>query len=150
MNQLMRESPIHGKKWISIHDMRICQIVCRENSVVFCFSEGFDLIEEGKVLRTGSASIELIGCNPQDVSCKIIKRKSSKKGEKICGKPLSLDKINRMLARKKQYIEIILELYDINCMYWRGELLPYTRKGRFMPYVTIETMDFYSMVYTWD
>ncbi|MBQ6239683.1 MAG: hypothetical protein IJK56_04885 [Firmicutes bacterium] len=150
MNQLMRESPIHGEKWISIHDMHISQIVCRENSVVFCFNEGFDLIEEGKLLRTGSASIELIGCNPQDISCKIIKRKPSNKGEKICGKPISLEKINKMLTKKKQCIEIFLELYNTNCMYWRGELLPYTRKDRFMPYVTIETMDFYPMVYRWE
>lgn len=152
MNRLIREAPTKGNQWVSIHDMHISQILCRDNSVVFCFNEGFNLIEDGRLLRKSCGSIELVGCNPAELSCNIIKRIPSKKGEKLCGKPISPEELNKLLANKRKYIEVILELYDINCLYWRGEILPYNRiqKKRLMPYVTIEVMDFFPMIYSWE
>lgn len=152
MNQLKRESPIQGEPWISIHDMHISQIICREKSVVFYFENGFDLIDNGQLIHKSKGRIELLGCNSSDLSCNIIKRRATRNGEKLYGRSASLEEINQMISKGKKIVEIFLELYDFNHFYWRGELLPYNRISKHLlaPIVTFETMGFFPMIYSWE
>ena len=151
MNRLARETPINGDKWISIHDMHLSQIKCKSSSVIFCFKDGFNLIENGRLLKTGSGCIELIGCNSSDFSCNVIKRIVSKQGTRLYGRPISLEKLNKMLVSKKNHVEVFLELYDYNHLYWRGEISPFKRlfKRQLAPIITIEAMNFFPMIYLW-
>lgn len=150
--QLERESPLCGQQWVSIHDKQLSNILCYENSVRFIFNDGFDLIENGQITRIGKGYIELKGCNSDDFSCHVIKRKTTKKGSKLFGKPITLEELSGILSDKRKTIEIYVELYDTNRFYWRGELHPYKKLfgKELSPLVTIETMDFYPMVYSWE
>ena len=152
MNRLIREAQTHGERWISIHDAHISQILCQEHSVVFCFNDGFDLIENGQLERKLHGHIELLNCNSSDFSCNVIARRPTRQGAKLYGRPVCLEGLNKILASKNMYVEIFLELYGINHLHWRGELLPYkkiTRK-QLAPLVTIDTMDSFPMIYSWE
>ena len=131
-NQLIIGPEINGDRWVSIHDMHIYHIFCRDNSVVFWFKEGFDLVENGLAHKTNNGYIELRGCEPSDLECMIFRRKQTKKGERVYGKPVSIEKLNKMLLKKNQCIEVFFELYDADTVYWRGELYPYP-KNRIRP-----------------
>lgn len=152
MNQLIRETQAHGARWISIHDAHLSQILCQEDSVVFCFEDGFNLVENGKLVRKLHGRIELLECNSSEFSCNIIKRKTSRQGAKLYGRPVCLEELNNTLVTKKMYVEVFLELYGANHLHWRGELLPYRKnnKKHLAPLVTIDTMDFFPMIYLWE
>ncbi len=150
MDQLLRHSPINGEKWISIHDMHLSSILWQKNSVSFIFENGFIMIENDQIKKKEKGVIELCGCSPSDCSCRIIKRKRTRLGTKTYGRTVSLENLNKILIKKKQYIEIVLELYDANYMYWRGEMLPNRKTiNGLAPYVTIEIMGFFPMKYSW-
>lgn len=151
MNLLKRESPINGDRWVSLHDARLTQIVYCENAVVFCFEEGFSLIENGQCYKANKGIVELSECNFSDFSCMLFKRRTTKKGAKLYGKPISLEELNKKLVSEKKYMELFIELYDFNHSYWRGELLPHKCIfKRLAPLITIEAMDFFPMTYSWE
>ena len=80
----------------------------------------------------------------------VIARRPTRQGAKLYGRPVCLEGLNKILASKNLYVEIFLELYGINHLHWRGELLPYkkiTRK-QLAPLVTIDTMDSFPMIST--
>lgn len=152
MERLNREFSTNGDRWISIHDMHLSKISCLENSVVFCFEDGFNLIENTQLFRKSKGYIELFGCNYSDFSCSIFERRITKKGTKLYGRPISLEELNRILVSEKKCVEIFLELYDFNHLYWRGELLPHKTisKKNLAPLITIEAMEFFPMMYLWE
>lgn len=153
MKRLRRENPSFSEPYIGIEDKTITKIVCNENSVEFHFGDGFDLIENGEVTTTRQGYIELEGCDADDFDCNIIKRRPSRKGAKLRGEPISLEELSEMLKHGDS-VEIFLELYGSNYLYWRGELSPHNMMNRYIrrlaPWVTIETMDFSTMTFTWE
>lgn len=149
MEQLKRDTPAHSGRYISIGDMHITSIVCKENSVEFHFKDGFTLVDGNNVTETKRGYIELSGCNSDDFSCYIIKRKVSPKGVKSRGKPISLIELGKMLSKTGESVEVYLELYDIVFTHWRGEWCPYKKRG-LTDCVVIETMDFFPMTYYWE
>ena len=54
-----------------------------------------------------------------------------------------------MLETKKYALEIFLELYDFNYLYWRGTLLPYKQQG-LSDHVVIETSGCFPTTYFWE
>ena len=154
MNSLKRQSPQNGERWISLHDKKLSRIElthrgATDNSVVFCFDGGFDLIENGKIRTVPEGRIELIGCAPGELRLYIFRRRCTKKGAVLRGTPVSVEKLGKMLDGKKT-AEIFLELYDANHLYWRAELLPHRSLfKRLAPELTVETMDFFPMLYSW-
>lgn len=138
-----------SSRFVSLHDKRITQIVCAENSVEFHFENGFSLVDGNNTTSTKSGYVRLCGCSSDDFCCSIIKRKASRKGAKLHGKPISLKELGDLLSENKKSIEIFLELYNNNCLYWRGDLYPYKKRG-LNDWVIIEIMDFFSMTYDWE
>ena len=149
MKQIKRDTPAIADRFISLHDKEITRIACGENSVVFYFDEGFTLVENGQAVSTKSGSVAFEGCNAEEFSCSIIKRKATRKGAKLYGTPISLAELGKMLSQKERSVEIYLELYDVNHTHWRGELCPYKKRG-LSDCVVIEMMDFVPMRYCWE
>ena len=152
MNQLVRESPINGSRWISLHDMQLTKVIFQKNSVVFFFENGFNIIEDDNVYRKTRGNINLLNCDSSDFTCSIIERRKTKQGVKLKGRPITLEGLNKMLVGEKKHVELFLELYDFNHLYWRGEMHPYKQilNRRLAPLVIIEAMDFFPMVYSWE
>ena len=140
MQQLKKERPDCAGRWISLHDKRITSIVCNENSVQFYFDE-FTLVDGDNVTYTKKGYIELSDCNADEFSCYIIRRKTSPKGAKSYGKPISLEKLANIISKNDKSIELFVELYDNVFFHWRGTFLPYD-KHRLSDYIIIETNDF--------
>lgn len=141
MEQLERGSPAKGDRWVSLHDKRITKIVCDEDRVVFHFKEGFTVIQGNSANVTKTGRLTLSGCGPDEFSCWIVRRKTSRKGSKCYGKPISLRELGELLSEKGKTIEVFFELYDANFLHWRGALCPYNKRG-LSDLVVIETMDF--------
>lgn len=152
MESMKREIGQHPQKWVSLHDMKITRIIIEKNSVVFFFDEGFDYIKEGVLIHTKKAAVKFDHCNSFDFSCNLVRRRISPKGSLLHGQSLSLEKLNRILLKKRKHVELFLELYDINHVYWRGELLPGPKSGfkRLAPVVTIELVNIPHITYLWD
>jgi len=121
--------PDFNNKKISICDSKIDKIIYSSDAVQFCFNDGLYLIKNDNISKSGKAYIELQGCDSDEFSCYIIKQKTSKNGAVLKGKPIPLKEIKKLLDKKKFQIEICLELYDFNYMYWRGEVFPYKKRG---------------------
>ena len=152
MEQLKRNTPAHFDRYISIGDMHITSIVCKENSVEFHFKDGFTLVDGNNVTETKRGYIELSGCDADEFSCYIIKRKASPKGAKSRGEPISLIELSDLLSKTGKSVEVYLELYNHSFLHWRGEFFPYRRRHhhRLSDRVVIETMDFFPMTYYWE
>lgn len=149
MKQLKRGSPANADRWVSLHDKRITKIVCEEDRVMFHFKDGFTVIEGNSANATKTGRLTLSGCDHDEFSCWIVRRKASRKGSKCYGKPVSLRELGELLSEKGKAIEIYLELYDANFLHWRGALCPYNKRD-LSDLVVIETMDFFPMTYEWE
>lgn len=149
MKQLEKTKPFDYNKWVSIHDKKITEIICGEHFVQFVFKNGFDLIDKENVSTVCNGRITMKNCTANDFKCKIITTRTSKSGLKIFGHAIPMEKINDMLSNKKCEIEIYLELYDFNFMYWRGTIRSNDKKKR-NKIITIETNDFFPIIYSWD
>lgn len=121
--------PMDTKRCFSICDMRIDEILYSDNSVRFCFYNGLQRFENDELIRTKTAFIEFGGCNADDFTCHVFKQSATKKGAELYGVPFSLEEIGNMLATNERKIEVYLELYDFNFVYWRGVLLPCNSNG---------------------
>jgi len=141
--------PENFHKCVSICDSQIDRIVCTKNTVKFVFSNGFFKMEDGQLIPTKTGHLELSNCNADEFSCYIIKRKATKCGTKLSGSYISLDKLGNLLLKRAKKIEIFLELYDFNSLYWRGVLLPYKKYG-LSDYVVIETNGYFQATYFWE
>lgn len=149
MNLDMEFNPF-PKEQVSLHDCRITRIGCEPDAVVFYFQEGFTLIDGSSAKETSAGQIRLHHCTIQDIECKLIKCKATKRGCKFSGREISIDALNKLLD-KNHAIEIFLELYDVSFLYWRCELYSPKRGGRgLFPHIVIEADDFSSITILYD
>ena len=51
---------------VFLHDSRITEVRCAENAVTFCFADGFSLVENGQLTRTGCGLVTFSDCRPSD------------------------------------------------------------------------------------
>lgn len=149
MQHIYNNFPSHSEKRFSICDTIIDKITCINDTVRFSFSNGFYLLENGQVTISKAGIVELQHCDSQEFSCQIFKREVSPHGAVLFGQPISLDDLGTLLEREAKKIEIHLELYDFNYMYWRGTLLPYKEEG-LSDWVVIETCGCFPMIFLWE
>ncbi len=139
----------HSPKKVSICDAQIDAIICSDSSVRFVFSKGFSVIADGKTEICSYGYIELSDCEADEFDCYIIHRESSPAGARLNGEPISLVELASMLEPEESLVEIFLELYDFNYLYWRGVLLPHKEQG-LSDNVVIEASGCFPMTYWWE
>lgn len=139
----------HVDKKISICDSQISRITINDKSVQFYFEDGFCLIKDNQVVRTKVGTVTLHECDPEEFSCTIFKLQATENGAKSLGHPVSLNKLSDYLLQESKRIEVILELYDFNHLYWRGTFIPYKEDG-LSDRVLIEICGDYLVTYTWE
>lgn len=149
MTHLIRARVSSKEPWVSIHDMYITDIVIGDDSVKFCFADGFNLVDNGQLIRTGPGDIEFLGCGSENFICDVIQGR----GPWYFGKLISLEKLRALLSKGKYRLEINVELYASNQMYWRGYLIPSDQHKRLFTrrhnqVVTIEA-EYFPMKYSW-
>lgn len=142
------EFPYVSKK-ISICDARIDDIQCSDNVVRFVFSEGFYVVSGGTIGKSVRGCVELSDCGAEEFTCYIIRRESTPRGAKLYGEEISLSDLANMLAVEKRKIEVFLELYDYEYLYWRGVLLPYNNEG-LSDHIILETSGRFPVTYYWE
>lgn len=140
--------PCSPKK-ISICDAQIDKINCSHNTIRFLFPKGFSVISCDRVDVCSRGYIELLDCDADEFNCHIIHRESTPSGARLFGEPVSLIELASILDSEDRKIEIFLELYDFNYLYWRGVLLPYKTQG-LSDNVVIETSGCFPMTYYWE
>lgn len=148
MKYLYEKFP-HSPKKISICDAQIDTIICSDNSIRFVFPRGFSVISGDKVKISSCGYIELSDCDADEFICYIFRRESTPAGARLNGEPISLIELANILEFEERKIEIFLELYDCNYLYWRGVLLPYKEQG-LSDNVVIETSGCFPMTYLWE
>lgn len=139
----------HSPKKVSICDAQIDAIICSDSSVRFVFSKGFSVISDGKSEICSYGYIELSDCEADEFDCYIIHREPSPAGARLNGEPISLVELASMLEPEESMVEIFLELYDFNYLYWRGVLLPHKEQG-LSDNVVIEASGCFPMTYWWE
>ena len=148
MEYVYKNLPYIPKK-VSICDAQIDTIICSDNSVRFVFTKGFSVIFDGKSEKCSYGYIELSDCEADEFECYIIHRDPSPVGAQINGEPISLAELSNMLEQEDSKVEIFLELYDFNFLYWRGVLLPHKAQG-LSDHVIIEASGRFAMTYWWE
>ena len=128
MERTYKKFPLFPKE-VSICDSRINSIICSDNAIRFVFPKGFTIISDGKSEKSSTGSIELLECDADEFICHIFKREASPFGARLYGEPVSLRELSELLNDEGNEIEVFLELYDFNYLYWRGVLLPYKEHG---------------------
>ena len=88
-------------------------------------------------------------CESDEFDCYIIHREPSPAGARLNGNPISLVELASMLEPEENMVEIFLELYDFNYLYWRGVLLPHKEQG-LSDNVVIEASGCFPMTYWWE
>ena len=129
MQFLYKHFPADSERSVSICDALIYKVSCEDEKVSFFFRNGFCIDEEKHWINADQGCLEFLCCNADEFSCHVIKRTPSKEGDLLQGKPISLCELGNLLDNENRQIEIFLELYDVNNMYWRGVLLPYNPTG---------------------
>lgn len=147
MQYTYHEYPSFREHRFSIYDMCVDRIACGEDTVEFCFPDGFYLIENGQLVRTGRSSITL-HCNEDEFFCHVIHRTATPAGVEYHGIPLSLTELSHLLEAGRK-IELYQELFGYECLYWRGALLPYNQEG-LTDQVEMELCGNFAMTYTWE
>lgn len=148
MKRLYEKLPRSLKK-ISICDAQIDSIICSDNSIRFIFSRGFSVISGDKVDISSCGHLELSDCDPNEFICHIFRRESVPAGARLMGEPISLFDLANILEFAERKIQIFLELYDFNYLYWRGVLLPHKEQG-LSDNVVIEASGNFPMTYFWE
>lgn len=144
MKQRYENYPQGKDKNYSICDARIDEIIITDGTVRFVFSHGFYVIQNESVIKAEYGYIELADCEPEDFFCKRIKRMKTRMGPVEIALPVSLEALSKMLKKGDKSIEVTLELYDFNYLYWRGALVPH-KKGSLSFHFEIETGEMYPM-----
>lgn len=144
MKQRYENYPQGKEKKYSICDARIDEILITDCAVRFVFSQGFYVIQNEEITKVGYGYLELTDCEPEDFFCKNIKRMKTRRGPVEIALPISLEALSKMLGKGDKSIEITLELYDFNYLYWRGTLFPH-KKGCVSNHFEIETGETYPM-----
>ena len=148
MKYVYEKFPCAPKKFC-ICDAQIDAINCLNSTIRFSFSSGFSVISRDRVVASSRGYIELLDCDADEFNCHIIHRESTPSGARLYGEPVSLIELASILDSEDKKIEIFLELYDFNYLYWRGVLLPHKAKG-LSDNVVIETSGCFPMTYFWE
>ena len=121
--------PSFMERNVSICDSQIYRIESAGNCVRFWFFNGGFISADGQTIARKDGYVELPNCDSDDFTCVLFKRKISDQGGLLAGMPISLAELNKLLQEQRLKLEIYLELYDFNYLYWRGALLPNATEG---------------------
>ena len=149
IHHLKRIQPDNGKTWVSLHDVRITKIKCENNHVIFFFKNGFDLIDNGELIKTKKGAVVMGDCDDSNFSCEIIRGIKTRKGLISIASPITLGELGKMLSKWKA-LEIYVELYDSNHFYWKADIYSYSKIGLISSEVTIQSMDALPITYYWE
>lgn len=141
--------PPYTEKCIFTHDARICRIVCNTNFVEFYFSNGFYYVKDNHTYYTQDSRIILHDYDLSDFFCHLVHRRATEGGVVENAVPMTLCEINDILVHQSMEIELSLELFDADCLYWRGYLLP-CRKTGLSDMIVIEFHKASPITYLWD
>lgn len=147
---MQHEEPI----WVSVHDMRVTEVVCGDGFAELRFAEGFVVVRNGEPERTASGSIRLDGCAPEDISCYLIHKCPTRRGLKLRGREITLQALGDMLGRSYAALELFDEHFD-GGLYLHGTLYP-TKPSIFKIFrtlgvdVIIKTDGFFPVTYSWE
>ena len=136
-------------KKVDLCDAKIDSIVCSEGTVRFTFSQGFSVITNNEEEAVSSGYVELSDCDAENFTCYIIHRESTRFGARLSGEPLPLTELAKIVNQQGREIEVFLELYDFNYLYWRGTLLPNKEDG-LSDHVVIEAGGNFTLTYYWE
>ena len=151
MREIIHCNDLRSNCRFSLCDCFIEKISVNSDSIVFVFSEGFIVINGTYIRHSHAGQVRMLGLEPDDLSCWIMKRHSTKRGAKLCGKPISIEKLSQYLDRKKLKIELFAEMYEAYRLHWRGAFYP-SEHRRLNTHVVIETISDsdIELEYTWD
>ena len=149
MREILRDDSLYTNRKFSLCDCFITHISIEADAVVFHFCEGFSVIEGDAIHHTHSGQVRLSGLEADDLSCWIIKRKATRQGSKLYGKPISIEKLVQLLERKNLQIELFAEMYEAYRFHWRGAFCPASRR-RLSTLVVLETTADLELEYIWD
>lgn len=138
----------HSTKQISICDSQIDAIICSDNNVRFVFSKGFFVCSGDTHTMCSCGFVELSNCDADEFDCHIVHREPTPVGARLVGTPISLIELASILEHEERRIEVFLELYDFNYLYWRGTLLPHSAQG-LSDNVVIEISGCFPMSFGW-
>lgn len=137
------------EKRFSICDAQITAIACEKSVVRFIFDKGFFVTEDGKSNLASTGYIEFCNCDSEEFSCHIMQRKATQYGATLYGQPISLNELANLLEKENHKVEVFLELYDYNYLYWRGVLLPY-KDDNLSDNIVIEIAGSFPVSYFWE
>lgn len=150
MIEVLEQYPASTTYNYCLCDHIIDRITITSEAVTFSFPNGFSLLNDKEMIISGSGSVRVIGCSPQEgINCWIIRRRATKQGAKLYGKPVSLSKLSELLEKKKLKIEIFCEMYEQHRLYWKGVLLP-SNNLRLSTLVIFESVNDYKIEYSWN
>lgn len=139
----------YSPKRFSICDAQIDEIICTDNTIRFVFTKGFSVIVNDNAELTSTGYVELSDCSADEINCHVIRREPTPVGARLYGEPISLTELSNILNLEGRKIEIYLELYDFNYLYWRGVLLPY-KTDSLSDNIVIETSGCFPLSYFWE
>ena len=134
---------------VSLCDAQIDRISFSNEAIRFHFPNGFRVEDGDAVVATKASYVEFYNCTAEDFFCTIVKRWPTKDGALQYGKPLSLVELGNMLGQKKKGLEVFLELYDWNYLFWRGSLCPRKKRG-LSDWVVLELSDCFPIRFCWE
>ena len=149
MTEILEQYPSFTTSRFSLCDHIIDQIIVSSEDVTFVFPEGFSIVGKDGDTISESGYVRIVGSSAhEDISCWIIKRKATKQGSKLFGKPISLSKLSLMMKRKGRKIQLFSEMYEQHRLYWRGVLLPCKLRG-LSTWVIFETIHDFQIEFGW-
>ena len=108
--------------FIDFHDKCIGQIILLSDRIRFVFSDGFRWIKPSGVVEYSFGYMDFMGITTEDVFCYMIHPQKNRFLLSPAIKTLSIERLNRIIVRKKLYIEVFLELSSETHYHLRGEL----------------------------
>lgn len=148
MHEILNNDSLCANCKFNLCDCLIERISVMPDSVVFHFCEGFSVVEGMCVRHVHSGQVQMLGVKPDEISCWIIKRTATKRGAKLCGKPISIEELSQLMERKKLQIELFAEMYEAYRLHWRGTFHPSGHR-KLSTHVVIETISEIKLEYIW-
>ena len=149
MKQTYQSFPTYRERCFSICDFQISQIRLGSDCVSFSFPDGFLYIDHGQIRKVNSGRIEISDCSADEFNCYFFDREISANGAILTGNPISLSEIEQLLLRTGAKLEVYLELYDFDYLYWRCTLVPNHSNG-LSSRIDIEMSGQCSLTYYWE
>ena len=149
MQHIYQSFPTYSERRFSICDSQIAQIGVESDCVRFYFPDGFFYIDHNQIKRIDSGYVEIGSCNAEEFSCYVFDREISANGAVLLGKPISLTELKQTLLRTGAKLEVYLELYDFDYLYWRCTLVPNHSDG-LSSRIDIEVSGQFPLAYHWE